>query len=269
MSNGGARSHRGGKLAVVISAVGGAGRTTFTANLAVLLAGKNKITVLDGDLQFGDLALALDLAPELTIKEAVERKETNYISEYFLPHQSGVQVLAAPVRPEYADLITADMLGAVIDAILPHTDLLLVEVQAGLNEQNLFLLEKSDKIFVVAEPGMAVLKNTKLLIETISVLGMEKKVEVIINKSTRFSTIKSAEIPALLQVETVCFIPDDPKRVPLSLDTGVPLVTSNPKLNFSKAIDRAGKQLFPEYYPVSSKADRKSRQQKFLKKPII
>ncbi|WP_077623196.1 AAA family ATPase [Sediminibacillus massiliensis] len=242
------------KMIVICSAAGGAGRTTLTVNLAALLAERKlKTVVVDGDLQFGDLALALDLKPKLTLKELAERNETEYVRDYYARHESGVQLLAAPVRPEYAELVTIGLLDAITDSIKQSSDVLLVDTQHGLNEQNLSLMEKADEILVVSTPGMAALKNTKLMLETLEMLGLKDKASLIVNKATASSVIKASEIPELTQIEQAYFLPEDSKNVPNSLDVGKPLVISQPKLDFSKEISKIGEYLFPFEPPASNK----------------
>ncbi|MFK4998204.1 CpaE family protein [Bacillus sp. N9] len=81
------------------------GRTSLTVNLAVAFAKQgHKVAVIDGDLQFGDVAMHFNLKPSRTIydwvKEAYGR--SNYsIDQYMDKHESGVYILAAPPRPEF------------------------------------------------------------------------------------------------------------------------------------------------------------------------
>ena len=65
-------SHRG-RVVTVFSAKGGCGKTTLATNLAAALAdsGKGSVALLDLDLAFGDVAIALQLFPSHTIADAV------------------------------------------------------------------------------------------------------------------------------------------------------------------------------------------------------
>jgi pilus assembly protein CpaE len=228
-----------GRMIVICSAVGGAGRTAVTVNLAAFLAAGNvKTAIIDGDLQFGDIALALDLEPVVTMKEVIEQNAFNYIEDYFTTHETGLQVLAAPIRPEYSELITPDALSALADSMLAETDVLLVDTQHGLNEQSLSLMEKADQILVVTTPGMTALKNTKLMVETLEMLEMNEKIRLVVNKATAASVIKVSDIPGLTKVEQAYFLPEDSKHVSHSLDMGNPLVLNKPKHAFSKGIEK-------------------------------
>ena len=89
-----------GEMIAVCSAKGGIGKTTLTVNLAVALLKKNfSVAVLDGDFQFGDVGLAIDLQTRFTMKEVVEGLETldeHSLAGYLSKHESGVRVLPAP-----------------------------------------------------------------------------------------------------------------------------------------------------------------------------
>ncbi|WP_054636869.1 AAA family ATPase [Thalassobacillus sp. C254] len=174
-----------GKVIVVCSASGGMGRSSVTLNLAALAARQSvKVDVIDGDLQFGDLALSLNLRPSLSIEEAAERKDVSNIREYCIAHESGLQLLAAPSRPEFADLVSPEFVTSVLEELSRDSGAVILETQAGLNEDNLQFMELADSIIVVASTGMAAIKNTKLMIETIKALGMKEKVIVVVNKCT-------------------------------------------------------------------------------------
>lgn len=251
------------EVIVVCSAVGGVGRTTVTVNLASLSAKQNKkVSILDGDLQFGDAALALDLKPEMTMQEAIENKDILNSKAYCLHHQTGIELLSAPSRPEFADLVTPDNLTDILDVMADRTDLLLVDTQPGLTDHNIPLLERADRILVITTPGMAVLKNTKLMVETFTALGWKQKLSLIVNKSTSTSAVDVHEIPEIVKVEEKYFLPHDDKHVSLSLDKGYPIVLDNPKLSFSKELTAAAEQIFPQEW--KSQGARKDMPRSFI-----
>ena len=66
-----------GILVTVFSAKGGCGKTTLSTNLAVALTegGRNRVCLVDLDLSFGDVAIALQLFPAHTIADAVSLGE--------------------------------------------------------------------------------------------------------------------------------------------------------------------------------------------------
>ncbi|MFB4167740.1 CpaE family protein [Virgibacillus sp. JSM 102003] len=242
------------QVVAVCSATGGQGRTIITANLAAFLSVRgSNVSVIDGDLQFGDLAMALDLDPILTIKEVAERDDIENSVNYYSTHSSGIDLVAAPKRPEYADMIESEQISAVIEALQATSEILFVETQAGLTDHTLQVVEKSDQILVIATPGMASLKNARLMIETLDALGLKDRVRLIVNESTAPSVIKRGDIPELVKIDEVFYLPYDLKHVSHSLDIGVPIFLNQPKLEFSRGIERLAKKLFAVERSASKK----------------
>ncbi|WP_316571126.1 AAA family ATPase [Neobacillus sp. YIM B06451] len=236
---GGAPKTRG-KMIAVCSAKGGIGRTILSVNLAVSLSKRNhSVAVLDGDFQFGDVSLAMDLQHTFTIKEAMDgfgSLDEHRLEEYLSVHGSGVRVLPAPERPEYADLLTKEAVSKMADFLLMKHDFVVCDTGAGLNEHTLNLIEKADEILVVATLEMAAMKNTKLLLETLDILGLRDKVRVVLNRANMESVIKAEDGARILGEEAPIYIPNDFQTCSRSLNMGSPFVLANSKSEIAKAV---------------------------------
>ncbi len=241
------RSQSRGEMIAVCSAKGGIGRTVMTVNLAVALSKNNiQISVLDGDFQFGDVCLAMDLHPTFTMKDVVDSIETldaYSLSSYMMHHSSGVKVLAAPDRPEYADLITSEVLDKITGLLLAQYDYLLVDTEVGLREKSLQIIERADQIFILTTLEMATIKNTKLMLETLEILGLKEKIQVVVNRSTMESVIQASEVPDLLGIESVIYIPNQFQIVSQSMNIGIPFVVNQGKTDVSKSVFKLAEQL--------------------------
>ncbi|HEY4552827.1 MAG TPA: AAA family ATPase [Bacillaceae bacterium] len=229
-----------GKLIAVCSAKGGVGRTMLTVNIASALAMKKyKVGILDANLQFGDISAAMDLRPEVTIKEAAEGQEHldgSVLSNYLTEHRSGIQVMAAPQRPEYADLITKEAMEKVVKLMRSQFEYTLVDTVAALDERTLQFIEWSDQVLVLTTLEVNSLKNTKLFLETLGLLGYRKKVKVILNRSTMESVIPISEAPSILGEKKLFHVPNDFTTSNRSLNIGFPFVLSRAKPDLSKAV---------------------------------
>lgn len=236
-----------GEMIAVCSAKGGIGRTILTVNLAVALFKKNiSISVLDGDFQFGDVGLAMDLKSTFTVKdviEEIERLDEFSLSSYMCSHDSGVKVLPAPERPEYADLMTEDALSKMIDLMLVQNDYLVVDTAVGLQERTINIIEKADQVLIVTNLEMATLKNTKLMLETLDVLGLRDKVRLIVNRATMESVIQAADVQDILGEEDPIYVPNDFQIATQSLNIGIPFVINQGKTELAKSIFKMAEQI--------------------------
>ncbi|WP_174730749.1 AAA family ATPase [Mesobacillus harenae] len=236
-----------GEIIAVCSAKGGVGRTTLTVNTAAAFYKNNRsVGVLDGDYQFGDVSLALDLQSAFTVKEVVEGIENldpYGLQGYISSHESGVKVLAAPERPEFADLVTKEHTNLILDLMASLYDYVLVDTSVGLSDNTLNFIEKADQVLLVTNLEMATLKNTKLMLETFSVLGLREKVKVIINRSTMQSVILASDAAAILNEEEPIYIPNDFQICSQSLNIGIPFVINQGKSEVAKAVFKMAERI--------------------------
>ncbi|WP_442599132.1 AAA family ATPase [Neobacillus sp. D3-1R] len=236
-----------GEMIVVCSAKGGIGRTILTVNIAAALYKKNiSVGVVDGDFQFGDVSLAMDLQSTFTMKEVIEGIET--LDEYSLPgylcrHESGVKVLPAPERPEYADLMSKEKVNKVMEHMLQIFDYTLVDTGVGFNEHTLNFVEKADQILVVTNLEMATLKNTKLMLETFEILGLKEKIRIVINRATMESVIQATDAAQILGDENPFYIPNDFQVCSQSLNIGIPFVMNQGKTEVAKSVFKMAEQI--------------------------
>jgi pilus assembly protein CpaE len=221
-----------GEMVVFISSKGGVGKTVISVNASVALTNKGFSTcILDGSFQFGDINLALDIQPSVTIADMIQEAQSLddiNISNYIYRHESGVRVLPAPSKPEYADLITTSAIQKICEKILERDDFLIVDLPSGLSEHNLNFIELADRIFLVTDLEMAALKNTKTMLKTLKMLGMEDKARVVVNRSDMESLIKAGDVQDMLEVDDVFFISNNFKVVSKSFNIGIPFVLSKP-----------------------------------------
>jgi len=92
-----------GRLITVFSAKGGAGKTTLSTNLAAALAdnGRRNVCLVDLDLAFGDVAIALQLFPAHTLSDAVPMMDSldeQAVSALLTPHSPGLTTLVEGQR---------------------------------------------------------------------------------------------------------------------------------------------------------------------------
>jgi pilus assembly protein CpaE len=260
------------KVITVCSTKGGVGKTTVSVNMAVAFNKNNlKVAVLDLDLQFGDVALLFDLQPVQTIYDWVKQSFENgdkSFENYVTKHKSGIDIVAAPALPEFAEMITGEHVAYLIDAMKKEYDIVIIDTPPVFVDTSLVALESSDFILLVASMDLPALKNGKLAIETLTLLGLKDKINVIINRDTNIDGINKNVIEDVLGMRVQGSIPSDYPTVISSVNKGIPFVNMAPRTPVAKAIMRISEQLVKEA-PIENQRVTKERKKKgvfFFKK---
>src|SRR5581483_5662750 len=164
-----------GKIVAVLGPKGGTGKTLTSTNLAVALAELDqRVILVDLDLQFGDVGLGLGLSTEATIYDLVkaggsldEEKLTAYLTE----HSSGVRALLAPSRPDHASAVTVEFLREVYSSLRRMADYIIVDTPPGFTPEVIATIDVASSIAMVGTLDSLSLKNTKLGLETLDLMG--------------------------------------------------------------------------------------------------
>lgn len=232
------------KVISVFSTKGGVGKTTIATNLAVAIAATTgkKVALLDFDLQFGDVAISLNLYVKNTITELIKdmsnvEHENDMIEEYMLTHYSGVRVLAAPTKPENAEYVNSEHIKKIISILKGRFEYIIIDTAQGFDDTVITALDESDTILYISTLDLPSIKNTKNGLEVMKTLNYSnEKVRVVVNKSNESFGIKHLDFKAALNVDLWAIIPDDLASVAISVNNGHPLVSHRRSSPVSKRI---------------------------------
>lgn len=249
------------EMIVFLAAKGGVGKTVISVNTAITIAKKGFSTcILDGDFQFGDVNIALDVQPKLTISDMVHDIDSlndDMLSRYMQEQESGLKILSAPLKPEYAELITSKAIEDICDKILEQNKFLIVDLATGLTEHNITFIEKAHKIFIITDLEMTTLKNTKTMLKTLKSLELNEKVRVIVNRADMESVIKFKDVRDILGTENLIYISNNFKIVSKSLNIGIPFVINKPKEKITSEITNLAYEILD--YKRSHKRTRRKK----------
>ncbi len=190
-----------GRVLSFYGAKGGVGTTTIAINLAIALHRElgRKVCLVDGNLQFGDHRVFLDLGlDKKSIVDIVSAPniDVDLVRQVMVKHDSGVDLLLAPPSPESADLVHSGHLPQIIEHLTTLYDYVLVDVDKRLDDINLGVFEASEVVFVVMTADLSCLKNVRLILETMGHLGYPAgKLQLVLNRSNAFTgiNVKNAE----------------------------------------------------------------------------
>lgn len=241
-----------GRIVTIFSAKGGCGKTTLATNLAAALAekGRREVCLVDLDLAFGDVAIALQLFPAHTIADAIPlgaTLDTEGVLALLTPHSPGLTTLVAPVEPGTASAIPADLITRILTILRHEFSYVIVDTPPAFDDQVLAAFDLSDVIANIATLDIPAIKNLKLTLETLDLLNFPReRWQIVLNRADSKVGLSVAEVEKTLNARIVAQIPSS-RDVPAATNRGVPLVLDQPKHPVSVAIRK-----FAEEYVLSA-----------------
>ena len=222
---------------------GGVGRSVIAANFALALSRlepQARICLADLDMQFGDLALILNVKPRGTVAELVssggpfDEELPNYLAKC----SENVFLLAAPARPEEAELVQGAHTTEILDALAARFDYVIADPPAVFNDVALAALDKSDQVFLVSAPVILDLKNLRSVLDVMrsSLEYPEHKIRVVLNRNDMRNGIARGEIENITSRKVDVSVPCDDAVLAASVNEGAPAVERFPKSKFARAV---------------------------------
>lgn len=218
-----------GKLLAVYSAKGGVGCTMLATNMALGLHTEETPTVIvDANLQFGDVAVFLNLQVKNSLVDLAARSDEldrDYVEDVLIAHETGLKVLAAPPRPEMADEVQADELRRVLRFLKQNFAYVVVDTSSTIDDVTLAVLDGCDVLMVVATPDIPSIKDSRLLFDLLSVLEFPReRVFFVLNKMERKTGISAEAVSENLKRPVEGQIPAEERVISSSINKGIPLI---------------------------------------------
>jgi pilus assembly protein CpaE len=224
----GALDDRGGALICVLGPKGGIGKTLTAANLGAGLADiGHRVAIVDLDLQFGDLGLAMGLAPERTIYDLATSGgslDAEKVEAYLASHGSGARVLLAPLRPDQASAITNEFLRDLYSVLRASHDFVVVDTPPGFSPEVITTIDASSALCMVGMLDAPSLKNAKIGFETLDLMGYPpERIRLVLNRADTSLGITHADAVAILGRAPDVLVPSQ-RDVVRSINAGEPIV---------------------------------------------
>ena len=250
-----------GEIVAFFSPKGGVGTTTLAVNTAVLLAGgagaksrapaqptngvlpSSRVLLIDLDIQFGQVATHLNLMPRYDVaglaSDDASLADPELARTYLTTHNSGLNVLAAPARPEADFRVTLEHLQRIIEVMQPSFDHILVDLGSRLDPRSLWLIEQANAHVFVLFPEIAALRSMSLLMAFLAdTTPLRARSLLVINHVFPKELLKTRDVENLLRAKPAAEIPYTEVEMIRSVNEGVPLVMSRPSSPTALAMRR-------------------------------
>ena len=219
-----------GKIVTVYSPKGGTGCTTLAVNLALTLNNEDtRVALVDGNLQFGDVAVFINEQGKNTIIDLAPRADEldpEIVEEVMLKHAtSGLHVLAAPSRPEYAEKVSSGQFAKVLEYLRQMYAYVVVDTASLLTDVTLSAIDVSDLIVLVTTQDIPSIKNCRLFLDLLQTLGIERdRILFVMNRYDKRINITPDRVTENLKQEIVSVIPFDEQTATKAVNRGIPFV---------------------------------------------
>ena len=231
-----------GKVIVVYSPKGGTGCTTVAVNLAVTLHHDETPAILvDGNLQFGDVAVFLneqgknsitDLAPR------VDELDPEIVEEVLVTHDpSGVRILPAPSRPEYAEHVTGEQFSKVLNYLRRLFSYIVVDTSSILTDPTLAAIDSGDLVILITNQDIPSIKNSRLFLDLAEVLKISRKrIVFVMNRFDKRISITPEKIGESFKHPISAVLPLEERVVIPSINRGRPFMLDDKSRPVSRAM---------------------------------
>jgi pilus assembly protein CpaE len=252
-----------GKVVVVYSPKGGAGKSTLAVNLASLLARDRpgSTALLDLALTFGHDALLLGVAPryplaKVPVGRLLEIDPQQIVERHAVQHASSLQLIVGAARPEDGDLVTSELVSTALELLRRQFAFVVVDTPSNFADTTLAALEAADRVLVVVTPEITALRDLnecQRILQNILHIP-EERLRFVLNRTFPYQLMEQHEIQSSIRLEIAAELPYSGEPAGRAALGGEPLVLSQPAAPFSQVVAHLASSLISTPLPSSAVA---------------
>lgn len=229
---------------------GGVGVTSLSVNLSIALAKTYNVTTAIVDLAplSGHAALMMGLRPTNSVSKLLstvgDDLSSKAVENFFIQHQSGVQLLASP--PAFAEQLFPDRpsLLNLLNNLKSGFSLTVLDVPHLLEPHFSPILQLLDKVLLVLSTDMPSVQSAAVALQGLVKLGLpDSKIMLVVNQVGQAHAVPLEIIQKAVKRPVSTIIPFDPSMT-RAVNSGRPLLLSNPQSPAAKAIGQLAVSLF-------------------------
>ncbi len=242
----------------VTAAKGGVGKTTTATNLAVTIAKRfrGQVVLVDFFGQFGNVALSLDLHPNLGIGDLMgyEELDLDLVESHLVTHESGLKVLAGISRGTQEDMLNINIphLAALLGMLRRRSRFTVLDIQPLLWPATPYVLSRCQHILMVATlDDIASMRDTAALIETVVKANVPiERIKLVANRIDRESQFSIRDLEETTGMKVWAQVPNEYAICSTARNEGVPFVISRPREPISRAFEQMADHILQESTPA-------------------
>jgi pilus assembly protein CpaE len=233
-----------GNVLTVYSPKGGSGVSTITANLALALRDPNyDVALVDGDLQYGDIALLFNEISHvsmLNLAPRVNDLDNKLIEDVVIHHKSsGLYILSAPSKIDLSESVTGDKFCKILDYMRQMYRYVVVNSHPILNEASLAALDSGDIIVLVMTQEITAVKAVRSFLDLWDGLKLSRDhIVLVINHFDKESPLTIKKIGESVKIPVSVTIPEDHSLMIKASNLGTPVILSSRNSQIAQSINQ-------------------------------
>jgi len=192
-------------IVAFFSAKGGAGTTTLAINTSAALARKfpRQVLLIDLAAPFGHAALFADLIATGSVASASKASQADFetvLRGNMVNHRTGMGVLPGTLRPEEVDTLNGELIGRVLDTVVPWQKVIVVDLGTSLAEAALAVIERAECLVIVVPPEIAAMTDARRALAIFrDIMNVpDNRVELVLNQRSPHPPLDRAGVEAIL-----------------------------------------------------------------------
>jgi pilus assembly protein CpaE len=154
--------------------------------------------------------------------------DPDIVGDVVIVHKSGLNILAAPPRPEMAENIKPGEFKMVMEYLRSLYSYVIIDTASHLSETVLDAIEVSDAVILITTQEIPSIKNAKSFLTLVDQFQIgRQRVIFIMNKYDKRIALMPDKIGDSLKQEINAVIPFEERIVLNSINTGVPFMIDN------------------------------------------
>lgn len=245
-------------MLTVYSPRGGTGKSSLATNIALAIQQNPtmqlRTVLVDFDVNWGSVSSMLGIRPSLTIKDWIQHMDDDAVmAQCLMKHDTGLQVLLAPVSPADEGLVTEDVARRLFEWLRTRFDVIVVDTGQVLRDSTIVAMEQADKVLIVSRPDVPAIKHLSEFHEIAEAMHMntEGRFMVVLNQMGRGAEdgVSIAEVTEYLPFPLVAKIPWVPNFQSF-INNATPLVLEPSAHPYKHLVQQIVHNILPIYGPV-------------------
>lgn len=246
-----------GKVIAVSQSRGGVGSTTIAVNVADRLLdrsgmmkkrARNRVALVDLDLQFGAVASFLDLeAKDALYQLATDGTipDATFLRQSMTEMPSGLCVLTAPAHFAPMEALRPEQVAKIIETLRAEYDYVVIDLPRTLVDWIAPVLERVDRLLLVTDSSVHAVRQARRLIDFYIEENPALPIEIVINNEKKPLLMKRHHTAAAKVLERPLnhWIPYDPVAAREAIDRGLPLALAASRSHIAKGVNALGRSI--------------------------